>query len=239
MNIIDGHCHILKGELDSLLREMDDGGVERAVICPSRPCIAVSNREGNETLAAAQSAHPDRFAGFAVANPWCGAKAAEELKHARDLGLHGLKVNSAIQGFSLLDPMFFPLIEFARDAKWPVYCHMGTPVHALPLQLAELAGLYPDVTFILGHCGFSDFWNDIPDAITRCPKVYLETSYAYPSQLEAYLKSAGPDRIIFGSDRPFSSLGWEIEKTKASGLDDAARESVFSGNMERILGGAA
>jgi predicted TIM-barrel fold metal-dependent hydrolase len=212
MRIIDGNATLEKGGVKALLGEMDRNGIERAVIGPSRNFVAVENRAGNNYVAAAVRRHPDRFVGFAVASPWHGKKAIAELGRARGLGLSGLKIFPALQGFILTDPQIYPLVEFAEKAGWPVWCATGTPVSAMPLQLAELAESYPRVRFMMGYGGFCDFWNDIPDALDRCPNLWIETSYILPSQITAWVESCGVAKFVFGSDQPFSSLPLELRK---------------------------
>lgn len=157
--IVDGHCHLGHGRLkrqsaDELLREMDRWGVDRAVICPVEEQIILHNHEGNLAMLEAMRAHPDRFVGFAVANPWYGEKAVEELRWALGEGLRGLKLDSARQGFFLCSPLVYPLLEVVAEWGLPVYCHTATPIYALPMQLRWLAAEFPQVPFIMGHGAF-------------------------------------------------------------------------------------
>jgi predicted TIM-barrel fold metal-dependent hydrolase len=214
---------------------MDRHGIERAVIGPAKNFIAVENTRGNSYVAKAARLHPDRLTGFAVASPWYGRKAVAELQRAFDLGLAGLKIYPAVQGFILTDPQIFPLIEFADKARWPVYCVTGTPVCAMPLQLAELAERYPRVKFIMGHGGFCDFWNDIPDALARCPNLSIETCYILPSQITAWIKEAGIGKFVFGSDHPFSSLGLELKKIDLLS-EDFDKRRILRQNILAVLG---
>ena len=235
MKIIDGNGTLEKGGLKALLDEMDRNGVERAVIGPARSFAAVANRAGNTYIAAAVRSHPDRFIGFAAASPWYGKKAVDELERARGLGLAGLKIFPAVQGFILTDPLIFPLMDFAGKADWPVWCATGTPVCAMPLQLAELAETYPRVRFMMGYGGFCDFWNDIADALQRCPNLWIETSYILPSQITAWIESCGVSKFVFGSDRPFSSLSLELMKI---GLlrETIDRNAILGRNITGFLG---
>jgi len=237
MRIIDASCTIEASGVKSLLKEMDRHGVERAVIGPAKNFIAVQNKRGNSYVAKAVRRHPDRLTGFAVASPWYGSKAVTGLQRAFDLGLAGLKIYPAIQGFILTDPQIFPLIEFADKARWPVYCVTGTPICAMPLQLAELAERYPRVNFIMGHGGFCDFWNDIPDALARCPNLYIETAYILPSQITAWITEAGIRKFVFGSDHPFSSLGLELKKIELLSAD-FDKQRILRQNILGVLGRA-
>jgi predicted TIM-barrel fold metal-dependent hydrolase len=235
MKIVDCNSTLDKGGVKALLAEMDRNEVERTVIGPARNFVAVENRAGNSYIAAAARRHPGRFVGFAVASPWYGKKAVTELERARDLGLRGLKIFPAVQGFILTDPRIYPLIDFAEKADWPVWCATGTPICAMPLQLAELAETYPRLRFMMGYGGFCDFWNDVPDALNRCPNLWIETSYILPSQITAWAASCGVSKFVFGSDHPFSSLPLELKKIGL--LKDAIdKAKILGGNFASFLG---
>lgn len=53
--IIDAHAHLGQGRYKSLapeelLRQMDEHGIDRAVICPVEEQIILHNREGNDFI---------------------------------------------------------------------------------------------------------------------------------------------------------------------------------------------
>ena len=238
---IDGHVHLGSGrykqqDVPTILRQMRENGIDKSVLCPVEEYLTVYNREGNEMLAAACREHPDQFYGFAVANPWYGGQAVETLTQAFEAGLHGAFFVSSLQGFSINDPIVDPLIEVCRRYGRPVYFHTGTPAFALPLQLAYLARRFPEVDFIMGHCGANDFVYDIDAAMYRTENLYLETSLNYCETIYRVVADY-PDKVIFGSDAPRSPLGFELGKTCKASSDPAVLDGVLGGNLLRILEG--
>jgi len=238
MPVIDAHCHLGVGRYkqlraDELLALMDRAGVDWAVVCPVEEQIVLRNREGNQAMIAAMTRHPDRFIGFAVANPWYGDKAVKELRRALGAGLRGVKFNSSLQGFFINDEIVYPLIEVAGEFGVPVYFHTGTPIYALPLQLAALARDFPDVSFIMGHSGFADFWYDALPAAQDVPNIILETSFAMPSMLAQAVEVLGPERLVFGSDAPMSDPVLELLKLRQPALP--GEELILGDNMARLL----
>lgn len=234
--IVDGHCHYDRTSVEELLRTMDRYGVGKAVICPSGQYIVVDNRQGNKRTAKAVKAHSDRFIGFAVANPWYGKRAIGMLEEAWDLGLVGLKFNSSLQGFLIHDSLVFPLVEWARKHKWPVYFHTGTPIHSLPFQLGHLAKKYPECNFIMGHMGFADAWTDALVAAEMSPNIYLETSlFLVLPKLREACEKFGAERVIFGSDFPTAEMGLHLEKMVLCVPDGRERELVLGGNILRLI----
>ncbi len=239
--IIDAHCHIGPKEeefsVEELLAQMDDSNVDKAVICPFDRYIAVSNREGNEYILEAVERCPERLIGFASVNPWFGKKAVGELRRAIESGLAGLKLNPFRQGFHLSDPLVHPLMETCGDLGIPVYFHTGTPVSAMPYQLADLARRFPRVNFLMGHSGHTDLVRDAISAALRSENIFLETSFVYVAIINQALKKLGSERIIFGSDVPRSNIMMELAKFKDVEITEQTRKRIFSENIIRILQG--
>ena len=238
--VIDFHTNLgctqdFETEAEMLLREMDANGVDKAVVCPDDRYLAVYNSEGNDGIASVVRQHPDRFIGFGCASPWYGDKAVNEVSRIAELGLKGLKVHSFYQGFLLCDHILDPVLDACRKARLPVLAHTGTPVSATPFQLRELAIRFPDVAFIMGHMGYADFWYDITAASKDLDNIYLEWSYALHSWIEDAIDNCGIDRILFGSDWPYSREKIEIEKANLA-CNTEERKKMLGGNAARLLG---
>jgi predicted TIM-barrel fold metal-dependent hydrolase len=240
MRILDAHVRPPAGEPErvarALLAEMDAAGIDAALVSPAEAEIAVRNREGNERVRAIAAAAPGRLLAYAAASPWYGAEAAYELERALDAGASAVLVNSALQGFLLLDEIVHPLIEVARRRRVPVYAHTGTPVHALPLQLAELALRFPDVAFVMGRAGRTDFRMDAIPALETAPNLYADLSHEPPQTgIAALVATIGPERLVFASDHPVRAMRSAVERLRGAGLDDAARERVAGGTLRALL----
>jgi hypothetical protein len=245
--VIDAHVHVGQGRekqltVEELLGEMDRWGVDRAVICPVDEEIVVENRAGNDRILAAVRAHPDRLVGFAVANPWYGEAAVEELRRAIGEGLRGLKLKSSVQGFRLSDEWIDPVVAVAAESQLPVYCHTGTGNYAMPLQLAELARRFPDAPFIMGHGGAGGDYNyyfDVIPAMELESNIYFETSTQTPAGVRRYLGGhlEWAERFIFGSNLPAASFRYELTKMASAleGQDAEVKTGVMGGNIARLL----
>ncbi len=211
---IDGYCTLgVDREYDltetSLLLAMDNAGVERAVIAPPDRFLAVNNREGNDNMARSANAHRGRFIPACTANPWYGESAIEGLKRAIGEGARVLVLHPQVQGFLANDDLAFPLLHLAAAEKIPIYIHTGPPGSATPWQVVDLAERYASADFIMGHCGATDFWNDVVDAARAAENVYLESSLARPFHFAHYMSAAGKQKGIIGSWAPLNDLGFE------------------------------
>ena len=219
-----------------LIQGMDQHEIEHAVLSSAGEFAAYSNVAGNTAVAEVVRGYPRRFTGFATINPWLRSKGIEELKRAKDdLGFAGLVMHPILQGFEANDPLVFPLVEAAVERRMIVYVTGGAPYLAMPYKIADLAGRYPEGTFIMGHAGW-DFHFDVPYCLEACPNLWVETSKNGFANLEALVRNFGSPRLLFGSDHPFSSYAGEIEKIRLlPGLTDSDRENIFRSNARRLL----
>lgn len=240
--IIDSHCHVgqtpyVAQPVETLLSEMDDSGVEKAIICAMGSHLVIDNEDGNDYISGIVKKYPDKFLGLASVNPWYGKKAVQELNRSiTKLHLSGLKLHPVFQGFQANEKLVFPIIEEAiRLGVW-IYIHSGTPECSLPLQIVELAQRYPEGKFIMGHMGGADFFLDVPDPCAKVPNIYLETSLTcHPVFVKEAVEKVGSDRVVFGSDSPTSDMKTEIDKIKVLGLDKDDLNNVLWRNAKRIF----
>ncbi|MCD9026243.1 amidohydrolase family protein [Cohnella silvisoli] len=242
MKWIDAHCHVGQGimnglDADKLLADMDRLEIEQAVILPWDRAIAVDNEEGNMFTLELAAKYPDRLISFCTVNPWFGYRALEEIDRCVALGTKGLKLHPPYQGFQISDPFVLPIIEKALTYSLPIYIPTGTPVAAMPMQLAYVADLYPEGTFIQGHFGFPDFWIDSIPSVEHRPNIYVDIAYNAISTIEHAVKTLGAERVLFSSDAPYLSLDNEIDKLLSLSITEEERQLIGRDNMKAILEG--
>ena len=161
--IIDAHCHVLPpgfahrhdelaardktyaalfpqpggriADVDALLREMDDAGVDHALTMGfgwTDPAIA---QEANDYLLDAARTHPDRITALASVNPAWGASAISEARRCLDAGAAGIgELHADTQEFDITDAgVMEPLMELLQTRQAPVIVHASEPVgHQYP-----------------------------------------------------------------------------------------------------------
>lgn len=213
---------------------MDDYGIGRTVLVPSHREIATGT--GNRRVLRAAEIAPGRLSAMAAVNPWYADQAVTDLREAVALGAVGLKLHPALQGFLACSSVVYPLLQEVRRLGVPVYVHTGTPPYAQPLQVVELARQWPDITFVIGHAGSTDLKRDAMVAATMADNLLVETSWTLPLRLEELVEAWGPDRVIFGSDAPESSLAIELGNHVAADLPEDVVAALMGDNARRILG---
>lgn len=238
--VIDSSVRIesCEGKLcpDSYIQSMDRNGISHAVIAPSDEFTAVHNREGNRQVMELITKHLDRFSGLAVSNPWYGKQAVKILEDAFEQGLAGLYLNPARQGFHLTEAIVDPLIKVCIKYEKPVYSHTGTPIFAMPFQLAELARRFQKARFVMGHCAWSDFWYDVIPAAQQTDNIIIEISCTTGNMVRNIIDALGADRVIFGSGFPKSLPENEVDKIRRMELSPEEYEKIMYENARKLWG---
>lgn len=218
-----------------LLKAMDAVEVDQALVAPVDRCLAVANQEGNRAMVKAARAHRRRLIACCTANPWFGTKAVEEVARAAGEGARMLVLHPAVQGFLANDELGFPLIEAAGRERIPVYVHTGPPGHASPWMLADLAERFPQVDFVMGHMGATDFWTDAAQAAAAAPNLYLEASLGRPFNFARALSVVGAKKGLAGSAAPLNDLALEWRQLKKH-VPAPMWEDAAGNNILRLLG---
>jgi predicted TIM-barrel fold metal-dependent hydrolase len=234
--IIDAHAMLgrefpMALDAAELLRRMDEHGVELAIAHPLGAELVVDNRAGNERV---MSAGP-RIRGLVSANPWYGDRALDELKRCHDAGAVGLFLHPSRQGCSPIEPVVKPFLEFAAAARWPVMFHTGTYIQSDVLAVAEVAREYPQTQFVLGCGGFADMWFEVLGAIQHVANLWLDTSHILGDGIRNVIKSAGHERVIFGSGEPSNCYASSLQTLSRLDLSPEALRAVLHDNAKRLF----
>jgi len=246
MAIVDAHAYVgpsLFGQdqsLSELQRRMEECGVDKAVLCPSRP-KAYHLGPANDLVAQAVASNPERFFGFCRVDPWQGLAALDELKRGcEDLNLCGLLLHPWEEQFQVASPMVNPLLEYAAEHSLLVFVEMGYPLFSHPLDVVEVAKRYPEILFLGSHglqLDSSAFaLVDAEVAMFECENLIMETSGMYaPAVMEKVVQELGAQRLIFGSHSPWYNMQLEVERVRRLDLDAEQSAAVLGGNILRTL----
>ena len=238
---IDGYCTLgVDREFNltesALLRAMDQAEVDLAVIGPTDRQFAVRNRAANKQLRRAALRNKRRFIPSCTVNPWLGKSAITELRRAIGEGARMFVIHPFVQGFLANDELIFPLLDCMQNDRIPVYIHTGPPGSATPFQVVDLAQRYPSINFMIGHCGATDFWNDVIDAGKSAANIYMEASLSRPFHFSNYVQALGKHKGIMGSSAPLNDLVFEWEQMRKY-LPAETQDAVCGGNLMALLDG--
>jgi uncharacterized protein len=231
VHVMLGEEHPLALRVDDLLRRMDSHGIDRAIARPMGAELVVGNQAGNNRVLKCGP----RIRGLVSVNPWYGPRAIDELKRCQQGGAVGLFLHPSRQGFMPIDPIAAPIVAFAAEASWPVMFHTGSYICSDVLAVAEVARAYPETPFILGCGGFADMWFEIPGVMADVPNLWLETSHTLGDGIRATLKTAGPQRIVFGSGEPSNCYASALRCLKNLGFDPDTKSAILHENARRLF----
>jgi len=210
--IIDAHTHLghdyayeetFSSEL--LLGGMKRNGIDISIVQPGTVFnLRTAVKQHNEIAALAKKMH-GKIYGMANPNPHLPAnKYRKELERCvHVLGFVGVKLHPQAHAVNPSSSMGRRVFETALDLEIPVMVHTGDGIPwALPSGLIPIAMEFKTLKIILAHCGGSMFAAEAALAARLCPNVYLESSWLPNLAIRRFCRTAGANRVMFGSDMP-------------------------------------
>ena len=188
-------------------------------------------------------------------------KYSEELTRIARAGITGIKLHPAYQGVDLEDIRFMRIIGKANELGLAVVIHAGLDIGIMHHNFASvkqienvLNTLFP-AKFVLAHMGGWKDWNSVEKELCG-ENVYFDTSFslgAYvppkgydvpedkrqmlsKSQFIRMIQKHGADKILFGSDSPWSAQAKSIQSIKNCRFTAEQEEMIFYRNAKRIFG---
>ena len=240
-----------------LLAEMDEAGVERALLLGWYWARAENCAAQNRFFAECVRAHPDRLSAFATVQPAAGAaQAVAELRRAGEEGLCGLgELSPHAQGYAVDGAAFGAVLAVALERGWPVNLHVTdgrgraypgrveTPLG----DFVKLARDWPAVRFVLAHWGGGQPLRD--EAGEFFENVYYDTAASpllYKAEIwREFLQKTGAGRVLFGSDFPLNNypretgtaeMGRLLAEVRGVGLSEGELAALLAENARRLLG---
>jgi uncharacterized protein len=249
---------------DRWAAELDEHHVARVALIASVP--------GDETsVAVAVRRHPTRFVGFFLLNPTVPDALDRARRAFGELGMRCVCLFPALHHYRLDDECVAALFQVAAEHRSAVFAHCGYLLIEArvrlqlpsridlragdPLAVAATAVRFPQVPVIVPHFG-AGFFREALMAADAAPNIYLDTSSSnawvkyvpgltLTEVFRRALATAGPDRLIFGTDSSFFPRGWRrvIHGAQRTVLDELGVEQesagkIFGGNFDRIFGPA-
>jgi len=99
----------------------------------------------------------------------------------------------------------------------------------------ELANAVPEAQIIMGHGLSAGPLTDIISLLKRHENLTADTSFAPDSRtIEKAAMEVG-EKLVFGSDHPYSNMKFEILKVKIADIPEDQKSNILSGNIAKIL----
>jgi uncharacterized protein len=225
---------------EELLARMDAAGVDRCVVCPTKP-RGYHLGPANDVAAAAARSNP-RLVPFARVDPHQGPAALRELdRAASELSVRGLFLHPWEETFRISSPLVDPLAQAAANLGLPLLVAAGYPWLSEAPQVGELARRFPNLQIVMTHggqiniSGLGQF--DAWQVLEQRSNVSIETSGVYRQDfIEEVVGAFGPHRVLFGSSSPIMDARMEVERVRRAKLPESSRQLMLGGNAARLLG---
>ena len=158
------------------------------------------------------------------------------------------------------DSAFTPVFEYASENKLPIITHFGIEISPSadskfmnPLDLQTVARDYPDIDFVIPHCG-AGFLRELLFLFYHVDNVfvdtsgsnvwrkYLERSMELKEVFSRLIDVGGPEKIMFGTDSSWWPRGFrkdilqeQYQAFLENGLSDKDLRLIFRENAKELF----
>lgn len=178
------------------------------------------------------SVHPDSL------------NALSELERLAKAGIRGIKLHPDYQHFFVDDEKMFPIYKKIAELGFITVFHAGVdigypkPVHCTPERLLRVLDLFDDAPVVAAHFGGWLLWDSVLEDLCGT-KVYLDTAFSSgkmpPDYAKELIKAHGADKVLLGSDMPWSDTLDEVRFVQSLDLSAEDEEKILSNNAKRLL----
>lgn len=262
MKIIDAHSHIWKTKwffkvgrdipkhLDRdfdenhILNNMEEAGVEKSIIFPYAS-IQINLEVANHYTAAVSRRYPDKFIPFTVIDNKPGYWTANGVKGFKE-HVYGQRILRDSKGGETFSKDFKETYAYMEKHRVPLLLHAGT--NRVQRLQQDIFKDTPGLLVILAHLGadFPEANNYRPQieqvkstltVLKDYPTLYFDISAITDADiLLSALEIVGSEKLIFGSDFPFSKPIDTLGLLKSlKGLSARDLENILYNNIIKLL----
>lgn len=230
----------LSGTISDLLRSMDRAGIEKSVVA----CIATRPGQFKSIVKWAREACSDRIVMFPSVHPMSD-DAVQNVRQVAQDGFKGIKLHPYYQEFHLDDERVFPVYEEMARQDLILLSHTGFDFAfpeeriADPQKVVAVKERFPELTFVTSHLGGWSDWDEVERHLAGSD-VYMETSFSLElmdrEQARSIITSHRSDRVMFGTDSPWTDQKHALERLRGLDLDPDLEAAIVRQNALRLLG---
>ncbi len=227
------------GTVAGLLRSMDECGVSHSVMLN----IATKPKQQTRINDWAAEISSDRITAFGSIHP-DAEDVFDELDRIRSLGLKGVKLHPEYQNFEVDEPRMFPIYRKIASLGLITVFHAGQdigfmpPAKAAPDKLLRALPAFDGAPVVAAHFGGYIMWDDVLDQLCGLP-VYFDTSFCFGRiqhpLAQAIAEKHTPDRLLFGTDLPWSDAKTERRVIDSLDLSAEDKEKIYFRNAAKLL----
>ncbi|NCC86363.1 MAG: amidohydrolase [Clostridia bacterium] len=237
-----GNCYPKhEGTIDSLMQKIKQSKCDKAVVLN----IATNPKQQKNVndFAISLLSIPDVIP-FGSVHP-DSDNAIEELIRLKEAGIKGIKLHPNYQNFFVDDERLFPIYEKVAELGLITVFHSGVdiglpdPISCTPDRLLKILPIFKGTPVVAAHMGGYLLWQEVLHKLAGT-EIYLDTSYSFsrtpPPWANQIIQKHGADKILFGSDTPWSSTEDEIRFIESLDLTEQQKEQIYYKNAAKLLG---
>ncbi len=247
------------GTLNGLKKSMDAAQIDFAVILPVATTTSQVEKINSSAAALNEKFFDDGIFSFGCIHPDF-TNFREELSRVKNFGLKGIKIHPVYQAANLDDVKFIRILDRAAELDLIVVTHAGLDigfpgeVRCSPQMIKNVVETVGNFKFVAAHMGGWKNWRDVLK-ILGDTKIFIDTSFSTgeiiprndfawnaddlklldAAQFMEFVKIFGVDRILFGTDNPWTSARTSIDFIKNLPLNDDDKSKILGRNAERLL----
>lgn len=228
------------GTVAGIRSSMKKARIDKSVLLS----IATKPQQSRKITQWAESVQGEDMVAFGSIHPDSGDW-EDELVLIREAGMKGIKLHPDYQKFFVDDQKMFPIYERAADLGLVIVFHAGVdiglpaPYHCPPDRLKRVVIAFPQAKIVAAHMGGYNYWDEV-ESILAGEHLYFDTSSSLDRLgREQFLRIAskhGYDKLLFGTDSPWSDQSEEVDRLLGMKLPACAEEAILGGNAARLLG---
>lgn len=231
----------IEGTIESHIENMKKYGVDKSVVLN----IATNPKQQTNVNNFAAEINSEKIISFGSVHP-DAPDAIEELYRIKELGLKGIKFQPEYQDFFVDDPKMTKIYETASKLGYVVVFHSGVdiqyfdPIHCTPQRLKDVLSVFKSNggKVVAAHMGGYMMWYDVEKYLVG-EDVYFDTSYSYSRMPNMHAKriieNHGVDKILFGSDLPWSGVHFEKRFIESMEFPCETYEKIMYRNAQNLL----
>lgn len=250
----------LDGTADALRASMKEAGVDYSILLPVATRLGQQgdiNRAAIETNRHSEETGLISFGGIHPENE----DYREILRRLSENGVKGVKVHPVFQRAPIDDIRYLRIIECASENDMIVITHAGYDIgfpgedFSSVRRIERMLDAVKPRKMVLAHMGGWDCWEEVEERILG-RDVWLDTAFSLlpiepapgtvrrpeenppiaREQFPQMVRRHGAERILFGTDSPWSGQREMVAAIRHSGLDAMEQEAVLGGNAGELLG---
>jgi len=229
----------LDGTIVSLLGSMDAAGIRTSVVCS----IATKPEQFDPMLKWSKEIASPRIVPLLSVHPK-GADPVGQVRRVAEAGLQGIKLHPYYQDFDLDDASVVPLYKAIEELGLFLVCHTGFDFafprqrRADPVRILRVLDRVPGLRLITSHMGAWDDWDEVEKHLIGKPvtmDISLSLELLGRERARDMVLSHPADRILFGSDSPWSSQSETLRLFRSLGLGPELEDKILGKNAEMFL----